>query len=174
MRGRARRRRRVRAGEHVYPARPRSSEPPERNAGGCAHPGRHPKPPPLETVTCRNRHRDGAGFSCHLEEMRRDQALQLLRDNRASLARLCVARLFLYGSVARDHASAQSDMDVFTRLNNGENDFAGRIRTHRQVDPAPRLSGACPAPKRPGARPHPRDARKFPSVHIGFRRYRKH
>ena len=43
--------------------------------------------------------------------MLRDQAIQLLRDNRASLARLGVARLFLYGSVARDHASAESDVD---------------------------------------------------------------
>ena len=44
--------------------------------------------------------------------MRRDQALQLLRDNRAWLARLGVARLFLYGSVGRDHASAESDVDL--------------------------------------------------------------
>jgi predicted nucleotidyltransferase len=44
--------------------------------------------------------------------MRRDQALQLLRDNRAALARLGVAHLFLYGSVARDHASAESDVDL--------------------------------------------------------------
>ena len=44
--------------------------------------------------------------------MRRDQALELLRDNRASLARLGVARLFLYGSVARDRASAESDVDL--------------------------------------------------------------
>ena len=44
--------------------------------------------------------------------MLRDQAIQLLRDNPASLARLGVARLFLYGAVARDHASAESDVDL--------------------------------------------------------------
>ena len=72
---------------------------------------RRPTAAPISVDTL-NRRRDGASFSCHVEAMRRAQALQLLRDNRACLARLGVARLFLYGSVARDHASAESDVDL--------------------------------------------------------------
>lgn len=44
--------------------------------------------------------------------MRRSEALDLLRRHRADLNRLGVGRLFLYGSVARDRADDQSDVDL--------------------------------------------------------------
>ena len=44
--------------------------------------------------------------------MRRDEALELLRRHRSDLNRLGVGRLFLYGSVARDGAAEDSDVDL--------------------------------------------------------------
>lgn len=44
--------------------------------------------------------------------MRRDEALKRLREHRESLAALGVGRLFLYGSVARDKADHDSDVDL--------------------------------------------------------------
>lgn len=44
--------------------------------------------------------------------MRRNEALAVLRRHRADLRRLGVARLFLYGSVARDGADEASDVDL--------------------------------------------------------------
>lgn len=44
--------------------------------------------------------------------MRRDEVLELLRRHRADLNRLGVSRLFLYGSVARDGAGPDSDVDL--------------------------------------------------------------
>lgn len=44
--------------------------------------------------------------------MRRAEALDRLRHHRAALNRLGVGRLFLYGSVARDCANVDSDVDL--------------------------------------------------------------
>lgn len=44
--------------------------------------------------------------------MRRDEALRRLRANRETLAALGVAHAYLFGSVARDQADNQSDIDV--------------------------------------------------------------
>jgi hypothetical protein len=44
--------------------------------------------------------------------MKRDQALAILRKHDADLKRLGVAALSLFGSVARDEARADSDIDL--------------------------------------------------------------
>ncbi|MCP3959588.1 MAG: nucleotidyltransferase family protein [bacterium] len=44
--------------------------------------------------------------------MRRDAALALLEDHHADLARFGVKSLRLFGSVARDEASSDSDVDL--------------------------------------------------------------
>ena len=73
--------------------------------------------------------------------MRRDQALAILRSHRAELARLGVKRIALFGSVARDEATANSDVDILIDLEPG----AGLFRLmqvqraledvfHRKVD----------------------------------------
>ena len=51
--------------------------------------------------------------------MRRDEALKLLRENRESLAALGVVHAWLFGSVARDAATANSDIDVMIDLDEG-------------------------------------------------------
>ena len=44
--------------------------------------------------------------------MRRDDALRKLRQRRDQLEGIGVSQLFLYGSVARDQADANSDVDL--------------------------------------------------------------
>jgi predicted nucleotidyltransferase len=44
--------------------------------------------------------------------MRRDEALQLLKEHRAELESMGVTSLALFGSVARDEAGPDSDVDV--------------------------------------------------------------
>ncbi|HLZ68941.1 MAG TPA: nucleotidyltransferase family protein [Dehalococcoidia bacterium] len=44
--------------------------------------------------------------------MRREDALRILREHRAELAALKVASLRLFGSVARDEARPDSDVDL--------------------------------------------------------------
>lgn len=44
--------------------------------------------------------------------MRRAEALRILREHRVDLNRLGVARLYLFGSVARDCADDESDVDL--------------------------------------------------------------
>ena len=51
--------------------------------------------------------------------MRRDEALRRLREHRERLAALGVTRAYLFGSVARDTASADSDIDVMVDLDEG-------------------------------------------------------
>ncbi len=45
--------------------------------------------------------------------MKRDQVLSVLRSHAADLKRLGAARLFLFGSVAKDEAHSASDVDLF-------------------------------------------------------------
>ena len=45
--------------------------------------------------------------------MDRDQVVSLLRSHAAELKTLGAARLFLFGSVARDEAGPASDVDLF-------------------------------------------------------------
>lgn len=51
--------------------------------------------------------------------MRRDEALRRLRENRESLAALGVVHVYLFGSVARDAATGESDIDVMVDLDEG-------------------------------------------------------
>jgi uncharacterized protein len=51
--------------------------------------------------------------------MRRDEALRRLRESRESLAALWVVHAYLFGSVARDAATSESDIDVMVDLDEG-------------------------------------------------------
>lgn len=51
--------------------------------------------------------------------MRRDEALERLRQNRNQLAALGVTHAYLFGSVARDSAAHDSDIDVMVDLDEG-------------------------------------------------------
>jgi uncharacterized protein len=51
--------------------------------------------------------------------MRREEALRCLRENRESLAALGVRHAWLFGSVARDAATSESDIDVMVDLDEG-------------------------------------------------------
>ncbi|HZQ38785.1 MAG TPA: nucleotidyltransferase family protein [Dehalococcoidia bacterium] len=46
------------------------------------------------------------------EPLRRDEALRILREHRAELTAMHVASLSLFGSVARDEARPDSDVDL--------------------------------------------------------------
>ncbi len=50
--------------------------------------------------------------------MRRDHALRLLRERREQLHALGVGQLFLYGSVARNEAREDSDVDLLVEPSN--------------------------------------------------------
>ncbi|MBX9827946.1 MAG: nucleotidyltransferase domain-containing protein [Xanthobacteraceae bacterium] len=51
--------------------------------------------------------------------MRRDEALRRLRESRESLTALGVTHAYLFGSVARDVATENSDIDVMVDLDEG-------------------------------------------------------
>lgn len=51
--------------------------------------------------------------------MHRKEALDRLRQHRAQLAALGVTHAYLFGSVARDAATAESDIDVMVDLDEG-------------------------------------------------------
>jgi predicted nucleotidyltransferase len=51
--------------------------------------------------------------------MRRDEALRRLRENRKSLAALGVTQAYLFGSVAADAATPDSDIDIMVDLDEG-------------------------------------------------------
>jgi len=51
--------------------------------------------------------------------MRRDEALRRLREHGESLAALGVLHVYLFGSVARDTATSDSDIDVMVDLDEG-------------------------------------------------------
>jgi len=48
--------------------------------------------------------------------MRREEALRLLREHRDELRRFGVDRLALFGSVARDEAGPESDVDLLVEF----------------------------------------------------------
>ncbi len=73
--------------------------------------------------------------------MRRNEAVELLRRHRAELHRLGVARLFLYGSVARDEAEQDSDVDLLIEPGNDRFSLFDLMRVQ---DECTRLLG-CPA-----------------------------
>ena len=66
--------------------------------------------------------------------MRRDDVIAHLRQTEPALRALGVAGLYLFGSYARDDASAGSDVDVFV-------DVVPVIRSHL---PRPTDGSACP------------------------------
>lgn len=51
--------------------------------------------------------------------MRRDEALRILREHRAELDEMGVRSLSIFGSVARDEAGPESDVDVLADLGPG-------------------------------------------------------
>jgi predicted nucleotidyltransferase len=52
--------------------------------------------------------------------MRRDEALRILRAHRAELAEMGVRELSIFGSVARDEAGPESDVDVLVEFTEPE------------------------------------------------------
>ena len=48
--------------------------------------------------------------------MRRDEALRLLREHREEIAGLGVKSLAIFGSVARDEAGLESDVDILVEF----------------------------------------------------------
>jgi uncharacterized protein len=52
--------------------------------------------------------------------MKREEIIARLRQHEADLKRLGVERLYLFGSVARDDATADSDVDLFFDYEKGK------------------------------------------------------
>jgi predicted nucleotidyltransferase len=52
-------------------------------------------------------------FSRYIGPMRRDEVIAQLKQTEPALRALGVARLYLFGSYARDEANSASDVDVF-------------------------------------------------------------
>jgi hypothetical protein len=52
--------------------------------------------------------------------MKRDEAISRLRQHEADLKRLGVQRLYLFGSMARDEATENSDIDLFFDYEKGK------------------------------------------------------
>ncbi len=55
--------------------------------------------------------------------MKRDEAIACLKQHEPELKQLGVARLFLFGSVARDEAREDSDVDLFFDYQKGRLDL---------------------------------------------------
>jgi hypothetical protein len=49
---------------------------------------------------------------CYRDAMKREQAITILRANRDALAAAGVLHAYLFGSVARDEAGSESDIDI--------------------------------------------------------------
>lgn len=71
--------------------------------------------------------------------MHRDEALARIRLHRGELARLGVARLFLFGSVARNQADNTSDIDIVVDTADGR--APGLFRLARISDELERILG---------------------------------
>ncbi len=71
--------------------------------------------------------------------MRRDEALRRMREGRERLAVLGVAHAYLFGSVARDTATAGSDIDVVVDAEDGAP--LGLFRLARVTDELERIFG---------------------------------
>ncbi len=56
---------------------------------------------------------------CYIESMRRAEAIERLRQHRAQLSALGVTHAYLFGSVANDVATPESDIDVMVDLDEG-------------------------------------------------------
>jgi predicted nucleotidyltransferase len=57
--------------------------------------------------------------------MKRDEAIACLKQHEPELKQLGVERLFLFGSVARDEAAEDSDVDLFFDTKKGDLDLFG-------------------------------------------------
>jgi predicted nucleotidyltransferase len=57
--------------------------------------------------------------------MKRDEAIACLRQHEPELKRLGIERLFLFGSVARNEARENSDVDLFFDYQKGSLDLFG-------------------------------------------------
>ena len=71
--------------------------------------------------------------------MHKTDALNLLLQHRDELSKLGVAHLSLYGSVARDQADEQSDVDVIVDTSDGQ--APGLFRLARITDELERILG---------------------------------
>ncbi len=60
------------------------------------------------------------GAGGYYVDMRRDQALRILAENRVQLKKFAVESLSIFGSVARDDATNDSDVDVLVHFKQGQ------------------------------------------------------
>lgn len=73
--------------------------------------------------------------------MRREQSLSLLKRHEAEFRGAGIGALFLFGSVARDEADADSDVDAFLDLDRPEGFTLFRLAEVRADIGDSRLSG---------------------------------
>ena len=61
-----------------------------------------------------------AALVCYICFMKRDEAIERLREHEADLKRLGVEHLYLFGSTARGEAKDDSDVDLFFDYEKGK------------------------------------------------------
>jgi predicted nucleotidyltransferase len=80
------------------------------------------------------------GQPCYIGFMKRDEAIRRLSERAQELKRLGVEHLYMFGSVARDEADEDSDIDLFFDYQRGKlglfdlmdvKDAAAQILGHR-------------------------------------------
>ena len=66
--------------------------------------------------------------------MKRDHVLEIVAQHQAELKAMGVKSLALFGSVARDEAKPDSDVDFLVEFDDGQNDLFGfsRVRLYLQ------------------------------------------
>ncbi|MBI2894727.1 MAG: nucleotidyltransferase family protein [Deltaproteobacteria bacterium] len=85
--------------------------------------------------------------------MRRDEVLHILAAHRAELAAAGVHSLSLFGSVARDEAGPQSDIDILVEFDRPVGFFAlGRLQENLEQWLRRRVDLAVEGSLRPGVR----------------------
>jgi predicted nucleotidyltransferase len=85
--------------------------------------------------------------------MRRDQVLRLLAEHRDELSRMGVGSLSLFGSVARDEAGPESDIDILIELGRPMDLFdLGRIQIRLEEILGHRVDLVMPDALRPRLR----------------------
>lgn len=66
-------------------------------------------------------------------DVRRHQVLELLSNHRDALERLGVSSLLVFGSVARDEAGVDSDVDLIVEFNKPVG-YLGLVHTQRELE----------------------------------------
>lgn len=64
----------------------------------------------------------------------RDEIVQLLKDRSSEIRSLGVEKLGLFGSVARDDANAESDVDILVRFGEGRKSYDNFIALAEMLD----------------------------------------